>query len=194
MRQPRCSAQLHLSILTVGLVLGALTLLPAARAGAESAPAAWENPFAPRLDPHPGRLVLNLQAASLHDQGLGFAVGWSPWGLLELKASYGYWVEHSIAGIVKINILPRAALTPYIPLGYTLGVARLPYGLTLLSHRVFAGVGLQVRFLQRYFLAGEITANVALQHHLKDQSESYDFDPTDRLRVRAGFLAGVYLL
>ena len=152
------------------------------------------NPFADNLEPHPGRLVLNLQMASLHEEGLGLAVGYMPWGFVEIKASYAYWTEHSVAGLLKFNILPRAHLTPYIPLGYSLRIAKLPYGLRLMTHSVFAGVGLQARFLERFFVGGELTANVGIMQQLKDKSEIHEFAPSERFNVRAGFLAGVYLL
>lgn len=152
------------------------------------------NPFASRLNPHPGRLVVNLQAASLHNQGLGLAVGYVPWGFLEVKLSYAYWYEHSVAGYLKLNILPRAVLTPYIPVGYALGIANMRGGLRLYSHQLFAGAGLQARVLSRFFVAGEITANVIIQHTLKDKEEVYSVTPSHPLAICAGFLVGVYLL
>ncbi len=177
------------------LIIGATVLFQTAMGEAEPREGGgWQNPFSSRLDPHPGRLVLNLQAASLHNDGLGLAVGYVPWGFVEAKLSYGFWTEHTMAGLFKFNILPRAYLTPYIPVGYTLGISKLRFGLTLLTHHVFAGVGLQARFLNRFFLAGEMTANVTVHHQLRDRQESYSVAPSDWLQVRAGFLVGVYLL
>lgn len=154
----------------------------------------WQNPFSAHLDSQPGRLVLNLQVASLHNDGVGLAVGYVPWGFLEAKVSYAYWTEHTLAGLFKFNILPRATLTPYIPVGYTLGLTKMRFGLTLYTHQLFAGAGLQARFLERFFLAGEFTANVTVNHQLQDQSESYSVVPSDWVQVRAGFMIGVYLL
>jgi len=179
------------------VALSLLVLGPAIAGSARAEPpsaTAWHNPFASRLDPHPGRLVVNLHVASAHGDGIGVAVGGVPWGFFEVKLSYAYWTEHTVAVQLKFNLLPRAALTPYIPTGYTLGVAKLPHGLALLTHRVFAGVGLQARILTRFFLAGEVTANVDLYHNLKDQSRAYDFPPSDYLSIHAGFLIGAYLL
>jgi hypothetical protein len=161
---------------------------------AENTRSTIKNPFISRLSSRPGRLVVNLQAGSLHDEGAGVAVGYVPWGFLEVKASYAYGTEHSLAGFFKFNILPSAPLTPYIPVGYDLGIANMPGGLRLWTHRVFGGAGLQARILDRFFVAGEITANVILLHVLWDRSETYHVPPSDPLAVRVGFLAGVYLL
>jgi len=165
----------------------------AGEARAEEPASSW-NPFASRLESHPGKLVLNLQAGSLHNEGLGLAVGYMPWGFAEVKFSYAYWTEHSVSGYLKFNLLPEAILTPYIPVGYALGIADMSGGLRLMSHQVFAGAGLQARVLSRFFVAGEVTANVMLAQSLKDRSEHYDVPPSDRLAVRLGFMVGVYLL
>jgi hypothetical protein len=173
------------ALLTAGFLLFMAT--PARAEG-------FPNPFADHLEPHPGHLALNLQMGSVHGEGLGLAVGYMPCGYFEVKASYAYWTEHSVAGLFKFNILPRAHLTPYIPVVYTLRISSLPAGLQLLTHGLSVGAGLQVRFLERFFVAGELTANVALLGQLKDKSEHYEFAPSDEFTLRAGFLAGVYLL
>lgn len=184
---------IHRRVISLSLLLLLLASAPPALAE-QPAESVWQNPFASRLDPHPGRLVLNLHVASLHGDGVGVAVGGVPWGFFEAKLSYAYGTEHTVAGQLKFNLLPRAALTPYLPLGYSLGISKLPYGLSLLTHRAFAGLGLQARILSRFFLAGEVTANVDLYHHLKDQSRAYDFPPSEYVSIRAGFLVGAYLL
>ena len=178
-------------------VAGLLLLALTATARAEKPTpqrSSWANPFASRLDPHPGRLVLNLQAASLHNDGVGVAVGYVPWGFLEIKFSYAYRTEHSVAGFAKLNVLPRAHLTPYVPLGYALGIADMRSGIRLYSHQLFAGAGLQARFLHRFFVAGEVILNFVVHQTLKDRKETYSIGPSDPTAVRVGFLVGLYLL
>ncbi len=179
-------------MLTRTLLVLCLICLPFT--GMAAGRAAIQNPFASRLDPHPGLLVVNLQAGSLHNEGLGLSVGYMPWGFLEVKLSYAYWTEHSLASYLKFNILPRAMLTPYIPAGYALGIAGMRGGLRLWTHQVFAGAGLQARLLERFFVAGEVTANVIVGQQLKDHSDLHDVAPSDRLGIRVGFMVGVYLL
>lgn len=168
---------------------------PAPEAEVASAPApssGWANPFDESL-PDPGLLAVALQGGSHHGNGLGVSVGVTADAHLELKLSYAYWSEHSLAAIVKANVLPDAPLCPYFIAGYDLALVDLRYGITLFAHQVFGGFGLQARVTDRVFVGGEVAVYGAVAQRLVEKKDSYDMGPSNAPEVRAGFVAGVWL-
>ncbi len=153
----------------------------------------WTNPFASTYGEGPGLLSVGLHLGSVHAQGLGIEVGVTALPWLEVKASYGYWVEHSVAGFIKWNVLPRAMLEPYFVTGYDLALSKLKYGISLRTHQLVAGAGLQARLTDHIYLGGEVTANVVLGQTLIEKTATYDVGISDRVVVAVGFVVGVWL-
>lgn len=107
--------------------------------------------------------------------------------------SYGYGTEHSFAGVAAFSLFPRAPLTPYVVSGYTLAVTTLPYGLKMWTHRVVAGIGLEARVLDRYYLGAEATVNTIWKVTLKNKQDTMDLEPGERYSFEPGFHLGMTL-
>lgn len=154
----------------------------------------WLNPFASGAEPAPGRFSVGLHGGSVHGRGLGFDLGVTALPWLEGKLSYGYHSEHSAVAYVKGTLIPTANLSPYLVAGYGYGLANLRGGISLHTHTVTPGLGLQARFADRYYVSGEVTANVILFHRLTERSNnSYSVEISDPWTLSVGFTAGVWL-
>lgn len=154
----------------------------------------WSNPFASGVEPPPGRLSAALRGGSIHGKGLGFEVGVTALPWLEGKISYGYNSEHSGVAFLKTTFIPTANLSPYLVTGYGYQVSGLRGGISFQTHLLVTGLGLQARFAQRYYIGGELTANIVLFHRLTERSESFTVEITDPWGLFAGFVAGVWFL
>jgi len=115
-----------------------------------------------------------------------------PW--LEGKLSYGYSTEHSAVAYVKGTLIPTASLSPYLIAGYGYGLSNLRGGISLHTHQVVTGLGLQARFADRFYVGGELTMNIVLLHTLADKTQSFPVEVTDPWTLAAGFVAGVWFL
>jgi len=151
------------------------------------------NPFATAYDRGPELLRVGLHMGSMHREGVGPRLWFIPWEYLQLSASYGYRTEHSVASSLSVLLFPRALLTPYATAGYALRIASLPYGLRLLTHQIVAGLGLEARVLDRYFVGVEASANTIWRETLKSKSTTIELSPSDRLSIESGFHLGVAL-
>lgn len=154
----------------------------------------WKNPFASGAEPAPGRLSAAIHGGSVHGRGIGADLGVTAFPWLEGKLSYGYNVEHSAVAYFKGTLIPTALLSPYLVAGYGYGLASLRGNITLHTHQLVAGLGLQARFADRYFVGAETTANIVLLHRLTEKSESYVVEISDPWTLAVGFAAGVWFL
>jgi hypothetical protein len=154
----------------------------------------WLDPFAPRAQPAPGLLSAGLHGGSVHGRGLGVDLGVTALPWLEGKLSYGYNVEHSAVAYAKGTLIPTASLSPYIVAGYGYGLSNLRGGISLRTQQVVAGLGLQARFADRFYVGGELTANIILFHTLTEKTQSYSVEVSDPWTLAAGFAAGVWFL
>lgn len=153
----------------------------------------WLNPFASGAEPEPGRLSIGLHGGSVHGRGIGVDLGVTALPWLEGKLSYGYNSEHSAVAYVKGTLIPTANLSPYLVAGYGYGLANLRGGISLHTHTLATGLGLQARFADRYYVGGEVTANIVLFHRLSERSSSYSVEVSDPWALSVGFAAGVWL-
>jgi len=154
----------------------------------------WLNPLASGAQPAPGRLSAALHGGSVHGHGLGFDLGVTALPWLEGKLSYGYSTEHSAVAYVKGTLIPTASLSPYLIAGYGYGLSNLRGGISLHTHQVVTGLGLQARFADRFYVGGELTMNIVLLHTLADKTQSFPVEVTDPWTLAAGFVAGVWFL
>lgn len=156
--------------------------------------ARWQNPFVGGREPRPGLLSAGLRGGSIHRRGLGVEIGVTPLDWLEAKLSYGYNAEHSGVAFLKTTLIPTASLSPYLVTGYGYQVSSFRGGISLHTHVLVTGLGLQARFAERFYVGGELTANIVLLHRLTEKSESFSVDVTDPWSLDAGFVAGVWFL
>lgn len=150
------------------------------------------NPFAAHYRDELGSMVLNAHGGAAHGDGFGVAVGYVPASLVELKLSYGYEFDHSLAITTKLNVLPHAYLTPYFPIGYVVHLDPVDAFVRFDTHEVFAGFGLQCR-LGEWFLGAELTTNVMVGQRVTVDGEGRWSTPGDRVDVNLGFTFGAYL-
>ncbi|MBS2014196.1 MAG: hypothetical protein JST00_15005 [Deltaproteobacteria bacterium] len=158
-------------------------------AGADETP--WRNPFAADAQPAPARFSGGLRAGSVHGTGLGFELGVTTFPWLEAKVSYAFYDEHSFVGFAKASLVPTASLTPYLVAGYGYGISNLRR-ISLRSHHVVGGLGLQGRFADRFYIGGELTARILVGQTLYQRGDTFDIEITDAWGLAAGFVAGVW--
>lgn len=152
----------------------------------------FKNPFASSQQAPPGWFVANLHAGSFHENGIGVSAGVVPIRYLELKGSYAYRYERSLAAYAKVNILPMALLSPYVSTGYVRAGVKFDKGLSVAADSWFAALGLQARFLDHYFIGVEAAGLYVLQHSVTLDGATVLLGASDRFDVLIGFQTGVY--
>ena len=176
-------------------LFGVLALVvPAASGEARADERRWVNPVLRGAEPEPGRLSAGLHGGSIHGRGLGLDLGVTALPWLEAKLSYGYSAEHSAVAYLKGTLIPTASLSPYLIAGYGYGLQNLKGGISLQTHQLVSGLGLQARFADRFYVGGELTVNVILLHTLRERTQSFPVEVTDPWTLAAGFVAGVWFL
>jgi hypothetical protein len=175
------------------LALNSTRVLASDLSGTDDMGRRYENPFATSYERGPGWLRLGAHVGSMHGDGGGPRVWLVPWDYLQLCASYGYGSEHSFAGGAVVPWFPRASLTPYVTSGYALSIATIASGLSMRTHRVYGGLGLEARIQDRYYLGAEATFNAIWRITLKYPRDEFEVTPHDRYSIVSGIHAGVSL-
>lgn len=153
----------------------------------------WKNPFASGAQPAPRLQSAGFHAGSVLGRGYGVDAGITAFPWLEAKLGYGYGAQHVGVAYVKATLIPTAYLSPYLVGGYSYGVTSVR-AISLKTHEAIAGLGLQARFADRFFVGGEVTANIVLLHQLSDRRVSTAVEISDPYTINVGFVAGAWFL
>lgn len=165
--------------------------IPAAASANEDETSGFPNPFVSHYEAGPGPIGVGVHIGSFLRDGVGPRLTFVPWQHLELTAAYGYNTQHAFAGLVAVNVLPRALLQPYLPVGYSVSIADLPRGISLTTHYMVAGIGLRARVLSRYFVGAEVIGNGAITQILRERRDRHELAPSQRFVAKSGIHLGV---